>query len=406
MKRRNHVRRYLFISSFSLIIALPLLLGTYLNAFCLESPDSSDFQDVKINTDVLKGIHLLYNCEFNDAEKIFQKVITEFPHRPIGYFYLAMVTWSKLASGFWSPEIVNKYKERIDTTIQIANIRIENDVADSFDFFYLGGALGFKGRFELMKGEWISSFFAASNAIEALKTCLNMDPNNRDVLLGLGIFDYYTARLSGILKFLSYLLLHKGNKDEGLRKLNIAAKEAVYSKTEAKSMLLHIYLFGEEDFLKALPFAEYLEKRYDKNLRFKLLKGVNYICLNMDLKYRNTLNDLRQKSLRVSSSKIASLWHRRALYLESINYLFHADYLEARARLKMILEKADPENDPEMIAWPIVKIGMSYDLEGNREEAIKYYRQVLKMENGSGAQFLAKKFLNKPPKEKDPMIGY
>ncbi|MBC8461709.1 MAG: tetratricopeptide repeat protein [Deltaproteobacteria bacterium] len=406
MKRRNHVRRYLFISSFSLIIALPLLLGTYLNAFCLESPDSSDFQDVKINTDVLKGIHLLYNYEFNGAEKIFQKVITEFPHRPIGYFYLAMVTWSKLASGFWSPEIVNEYDERIDTTIQIANIRIKNNVADSFDFFYLGGALGFKGRFELMKGKWVSSFFAASNAVEALKTCLNMDPNNRDVLLGLGIFDYYTARLSGVLKFLSYLLLHKGNKDEGLRKLNIAAKEAVYSKTEAKSMLLHIYLFGEKDFLKALPFAEYLEKRYDKNPRFKLLKGVNYICLDMDLKYRNTLNDLRQRSLRVSSSKIASLWHRRALYLESINYLFHADYLEARARLKMILEKADPENDPEMIAWPIVKIGMSYDLEGNREEAIKYYRQVLKMENGSGAQFLAKKFLNKPPKEKDPMIGY
>jgi len=406
MKRRNHVRRYLFISSFSLIITLPLLLGTHLNAYCLESPNSSNFQDVKINIDVIKGIHFLYNCEFNDAEKIFQKVITEFPHRPIGYFYLAMVTWSKLASGFWSPEIVNEYKKRIETTIQIANSRIENDIADSFDFLYLGGALGFKGRFELMKGKWVSSFFSASNAVETLKTCLNMDHNNRDVLLGLGIFDYYTASLTGVLKFLSYLLLHKGNKDEGLRKLNIAAKEAVYSKTEAKSMLLHIYLFGEKDFIKALPFDEYLEKRYDKNPRFKLLKGVIYIYLDMGLKYRNTLNDLRQRSLRVSSSKIASLWHRRALYLESIYYLFHANYLETRSRLKMILEKTDPENDPKMIAWPIVKIGMSYDLEGNREEAIKYYRQVLKMENGSGAQFLAEKFLNKPPKEKDPMIGY
>ena len=406
MKRRNHIRRHLFISSFSLILTLLLLLGTHLNAFCLEKPNSSDFQDVKINTDVLRGIHLLYNSEFNDAEKIFQKVITEFPHRPIGYFYLAMVTWSKLASGFWSPGIVNKYKERIDTTIQIANSRIENGIADSFDFFYLGGALGFKGRFELMKDKWVSSFFSASNAVEALKTCSNMDPNNRDVLLGLGIFDYYTASLSGVLKFLSYLLLHKGNKDEGLRKLNIAAKEAVYSKTEAKSMLLHIYLFGEKDFIKALPFAEYLEKRYDKNPRFKLLKGVTYLYLDMDLKYRNTLNDLRKRSLRASSSKIASLWHRRALYLESIYYLFRADYLEARLRLEMILEKADPENDPRMVAWPIVKIGMSYDLEGNRKEAIKYYRQVLKMENGSGAQFLAKKLLKEPPKEKDPMIGY
>ena len=406
MKRRNYVRRYLFIFSFSLLITLFLLFCLHLNAFCLESPDSSDFQDVKIKTDVLKGINLLYDCEFSEAETIFQRIITEFPHRPIGYFYLAMVTWSRLSSGFWSPEIVKEFKKRIDTTIGIANSRIENDIADSFDLFYLGGALGFKGRFELMKGKWISSFFSAANAVEALKTCFNMDPNNRDVLLGLGTFDYYTARLSGVLKFLSYLLLHKGNKDEGLRKLNVAAREAIYSATEAKSILLHIYLFPEKDFLKALPLAEYLERRYDQNPRFKVLKGVSYIYLDMDLKYRNTVNDLRQRSLRASSSKMASLWQRRALYLESIYYLYHARYPEARSRLKMILEKTNPENDPEMIAWPIVKTGMSYDLEGNREEAIKCYRQVLKMENGSGAQFLAKKLLNKPPKAKDPMIGY
>jgi len=63
-------------------------------------------------------------------------------------------------------------------------------------------------------------------------------------------------------------------------------------------------------------------------------------------------------------------------------------------------------NDPEMIAWPLIKIGMSYDLEKNREEAVKYYNQVLDMENGSGAQFLAKKLLHSPLKTGDPFIGY
>jgi Flp pilus assembly protein TadD len=51
-------------------------------------------------------------------------------------------------------------------------------------------------------------------------------------------------------------------------------------------------------------------------------------------------------------------------------------------------------------------MGMSYDLEGDREEAEKYYSRVMEMENGSGAQFLAKKLLAAPPKEKDPFIGY
>lgn len=394
------------LSCFSLITTIVLLFDLTLNTWSLKSPDSSDYQHVKINNDVIKGIHLVYNLKFTDAEKIFEKVITEFPHRPIGYFYSAMVTWSRLAHGFWSPEIVKEYKERIDTTIRIANSRIENNIADNFDFFYLGGALGFKGRFELMQGEWLSSFFSAANAVEALKTCLNMDPKNRDVLLGLGTFDYYTARLPGLLKFLTYLLLHKGDKDEGLKKLNIAAGEAIYSGIEAKSMLLHIYLFPEKDFLKALPLAEYLAKKYDQNPRFNILKGISYICLNMDLKYRNTIDDLRQRSLRASSPEKTSLWNRRALYLESICHLFHGRYAEARSRLREILIKKDPESDPLMIAWPIVKIGMSYDLEGNREEAKKFYLQVLNMENGSGAQFLAKKCLDKPPDVKDSMILY
>ena len=59
-----------------------------------------------------------------------------------------------------------------------------------------------------------------------------------------------------------------------------------------------------------------------------------------------------------------------------------------------------------MIAWPLLKIGMSHDLEGNRERAIEYYRRVLDMENGAGAQFLAKKLLEDPLKKNDPFIGY
>ena len=79
---------------------------------------------------------------------------------------------------------------------------------------------------------------------------------------------------------------------------------------------------------------------------------------------------------------------------------------EARLKLREILDKSDPENDPAMIAWPIVKIGMSYDLEGNRQEAVKHYHQVLDMENGSGAQFMAERRLANPIEAKDPKIGY
>ncbi len=389
-----------------LILFACLFVVTEQDVLSSEKGDTPDPQDVKVDHEILRGIHLIYERQFDNAEDLFKKVIAGCPDESAGYFYLAMVSWSRLASGFWSPDFVEEFKNRIDRTIEIAEARVDKKVAGSYDFFYLGGALGFKGRFELMKGNWISSFFLATNAIDALKTCLKMDPTNKDVLLGIGTFDYYTARLAGVLKFLTYLLLHKGNKEEGLRKLNIAAKEAIYSATETKSVLLHIYLFLEQDFKNALIFSNELAKRYAENPRFKVFQGVSYIRLKMDRQYKETVNELRQRSAEASKRETAAMWERRALYLESIYDLFQGRYSEARSILKKILDHPDPVNDPSMLAWPLIKIGMSYDLEKNREEAITYYNQVLNMENGAGAQFLAEKLLQSPLKRGDPFIGY
>lgn len=372
----------------------------------LESSEGPGLRKSGVNEQILRGIDLIYDRQFDDAEDLFRKVIAKSQDKSAGYFYLAMVSWSRLASGFWSPEGVKDFKKRIDRAIEVAEVRVDKNGADSYDFFYLGGALGFKGRFELMKGNWISSFFLARDAIAALKICLRMDTDNKDVLLGLGTFDYYTARLSGVLKFLTYYLLHQGDKEKGLKKLTIASKEAIYSATEAKSVLLHIYLFSEQDFTKALDLSTELAERYRKNPRFEVLRGVCYIRLEMDPQYREMVSQLRLRSTEASTKETAFMWERRALYLESIHDLFHGLYPESRSRLRKILDHQDPENDPTMIAWPLTKIGMSYDLENNRDEATKYYNQVLNMENASGAQFVAKKLLESPLKKGEPFIGY
>ncbi len=356
---------------------------------------------------ILYGIDLLYDRRFDDAEHLFRTVVAQDPERPVGYFYLAMVSWSRLAGGFWSDEVVREFHRRIDEAADVARKRIEEAKQPrSFDYFYLGGALGFKARFKLMRSEWLSSFFLASDAVEALKTCLQTDPNNKDVLFGLGVFDYYTARLSGVLKFLTYLLLHKGDKEEGLRKLHTAAEEARFSSLEAKSMLLHIYLFLEEDFEKALKLVSELFTTYSRNPRFAVLRGVCLIRIGRMDEYRGTLEEIRKRTRAAVSTQAADAWERRVAYLESIRALYEARYEAARRNLEAILRFSDAENDPTMVAWPLVKLGMSYHLEGNKNAARKYYDKVLGMENGAGAQFLAQRLLEEDPAKDDAFIGY
>jgi len=406
---KNKITRKLhWVPFFSTVILLFLFLpgASICQVYGAETKDNPPATTFQANQKILDGINLIYDRRFADAETLFKKITTDAPRDPSGYFYLAMITWSRLAAGFWTPETVKEYKKRIDRAIEVAQARVDGEGANSYDFFYLGGALGFKGRFELMKGNMFSSFLLASDAIEALKTCREMAPEDKDVLLGIGTFDYYTAKLSGVLKFLTYFLLHRGDIKEGLRKLNEAALHAIYSSTEAKSVLLYIELFSEQNFPHALSLATDLSNRYTENPRYQTLEGVCFIRMGKDLQYRETLRELLTKSREAKSSATAAIWKNRALYLESIYDLYHGRYTEARLKLEEILKHPDPEHDPAMIAWPLIKQGMSYDLAGNRDRARSYYNQVLAMENPSGAQFVADKLLEDPIEPKDPFIGY
>ena len=388
-----------------------LLVSVFVSVFLVSAPlygsqeriaasDHGAFQDR-----ILQGITLIYNRQLTEAEEEFHSFIQDNPDDPAGYFYLAMVSWSYLSNGFWSDTVVKEYGQRIDKAISVAKKGIRNSSRpDSFAYFYLGGALGFKGRFALMRQKWLSSFLLAVEAIDALKTCQELDPENKDVLLGIGSFDYYTARMSGVLKFLSYLLLHKSSAEEGLRKLNQASDEAIYSSTEAKSLLLHIYLFMEEDNLKALPIAKDLATRFSENPRYKYLEGLCYLITGQEEEFREAVHYLYGRG--TPSEFQRGLWKRRAMYLEASEALFREAGPKARHILDHIISMADTATDPAMIAWPILKKGMAFDLEGNRDSALRLYRYVQNMENGAGAQFLAEKYTENPVEKKDPFLGY
>ena len=112
------------------------------------------------------------------------------------------------------------------------------------------------------------------------------------------------------------------------------------------------------------------------------------------------------KSREQASEKAASFWLNRGYYLEASYYLFKGPYDQARVKLNHILSNANPMSDPAMAVWPLLKIGMSYDIEGQREKALDYYRRILAADNASGAQFLAEKYIDEPAEEGDPFLGY
>jgi tetratricopeptide (TPR) repeat protein len=376
------------------------------NAYGYEDQQDPHRADPYLSAEILRGVDLLYNSAFDEAESLFQSLLVARQGHTGLRFYLAMVSWARLASGFWGQSNVDIFRQRIDLAIESGRESVDADPDDPVAHFFLGGALGFKGRFELMRERWFSSFLLASEAVEHLKTCLRLDPGNKEALLGLGIYEYYTSKMSGILRFLSYLLIRRGDKEAGLEKLHTAAAKAVYSASEAKSTLIHIYMFMERSYERAVPIVSELVERYPETARYYYLKGVCHAAMGQEDALKDVFSAIEAKSLSAKDEVKALSWQRTGLYLRATKAMMEGRLDEAEKYLTSITVIADPKNDPAMVAWPLLKRAMIQDLRGEREEASSLYRRVMEMENGSGAQFLAKRYLKEALKKNDPFITY
>ena len=93
------------------------LFTTLIACLLLLLPRTSMAQEVSappppkgaVKETIIKGIELVYDLDFDGAEALFSKVVAQRAKDPAGYFYMAMVTWSRLSSGFWSPEVIEEF---------------------------------------------------------------------------------------------------------------------------------------------------------------------------------------------------------------------------------------------------------------------------------------------------------
>src|SRR5207253_4612780 len=90
-----------------------------------------------------------------------------------------------------------------------------------------------------------------------LKKVPKIDPDYRDVDLGLGVYDYEMAHLQGLAK-LSGLLGVRGDEKKGLEELRSGMERGRYARRQSAEFLAMIYILDKKDWAAALPVVEYL----------------------------------------------------------------------------------------------------------------------------------------------------
>jgi tetratricopeptide (TPR) repeat protein len=348
---------------------------------------------------ILLGADKIYNLEFNTAESIFKEVQKRYPKQPAGYFLDAMIEWWKITLDQDNESNDKLFLQKIDKVIKICNKTLDTNNFDINALFFKGGAIGFRARLRTIRDDWFSAVQDAKEALEILQKCQQIAPFNHDIMLGTGLYNYFSKKFPEEFPLLSPLMvfLPNGDKRLGLFQLRAAATHSRYASVEAKVALLQIYYSFENNSTEALTIAQELFSKYPQNAYFHRYLARCYIRMGMNSEADKEWRDILMKSMKKQIG-YNFLTAREATYYVGVALMNTREYEKA---LKFLLKSKEgseviDKKPSGFYISTLLKIGNIYDALGNREKAKSYYNKVISIPEWNDSHKTAKRFLNTP----------
>ncbi len=352
---------------------------------------------------VTTGIKQIYNIKFADAENTFRALMADYPNRPAGRFFLAMIDWWKIMLDPDNESYDDLFFQKIEDVIYQCDELLDKN-SNNFDaLFFKGGAIGFRGRLRAFRESWLKAADDGREALPIVEKAAKIDSSNMDVKLGFGIYDYYAAVIPDEYPLLKPLMLFfpKGNKKRGIEELDATASFGEYAKYEARYFLMTLYYNYENNPYKAEEYAKTLVKDFPDNPifekwygRIKAKEG-NYKASSLifgDIlkKGENNYPGYNYLNTKREASYYVGLQYRNESQIDSAKYYF--------TECATISKKIDKDDPSGFLINSYLYLGMLNDLMGNRNKAIEYYNRLLDMNEYGQSHTLAKKYLKQPYK--------
>jgi tetratricopeptide (TPR) repeat protein len=325
--------------------------------------------------------------------------VKDHPDHPAGHFFLAMVEWWKIAIDIDDESRDDHFAAMLEEVIDLCDRRLEKDDRDLAALFFKGGSLGYLGRLYANREDWVSAASDGRKALPIVQQCFEIAPRNFDVMLGKGIYNYYAAIIPEQYPIVKPLMIFfpEGNKDDGLKQLQAAADSATYANVEATYFLLQIQFNYEKNFAEALRLATDLHARFPDNVVFHKYLGRCFASLGQ---WTDAFRVYQEVMTLVRSAKTGYnlMTEREAHY-----YLGAADMtigrydeaLEEFYRCDELSRELDRSGPTGFMVMTNLRIGMVYDLQSKREDAIRQYQKTLHMKNYQNAHAMAEQFIDK-----------
>ncbi|MFN3873537.1 MAG: tetratricopeptide repeat protein [Ignavibacterium sp.] len=349
---------------------------------------------------VESGIKQIYNIKFEDAEKTFRSLIADYPNHPAGRFFLAMIDWWKILLDIENESHDEIFFQKLEDVIYQCDKILEKDPQNVDALFFKGGSIGFRGRLRSLRESWLKAADDGREALPIVERAYKLDPENLDVQLGFGIYNYYAAVIPEEYPIIKPLMIFfpSGNKEEGLKQLRNTAFNGKYAKYEARYFLMTIYYRYESNPWQAEEFAKMLVEDFPDNPTFQRWLGRIYV--------RQGKMQLADSLFKVVLRKADENFYgynfpvslREANYYVGYNYKLNNELDSAKiylTRCAEISQQIDKEEESGFLINSILYLAQISEAKNLFEEAISYYERLLKMRDWGNSHSLAKNSLKR-----------
>ena len=347
---------------------------------------------------VTVGINQIYSIKFTEAEKTFQLLKKEYPKHPAGRFFFAMIDWWKIILSEEDEEKDERFFEKIEETVDFCDEILDKDPTNVDALFFKGGAIGFRGRLRVMRESWFSAADDGREALPLVETASKLDPDNVDVKLGFGIYNYLAAVIPERYPIVKPVMMFfpSGDKELGLRQLKEAASTGKYSRYEARYILITFYYYFEKDMDSAEVFAKQLVDSFPDNPVFERWRGRIAASKSESAIADSIFKNVLKKSEKNLEGYNTPRVRREANYYVGANLKNNGDYDGAFLYYKKCIEdskKIDGDKESGFRINATLYSGTILETKGKYSEAKKYYNFVLDMREFNNSHTLAETYL-------------
>lgn len=358
-------------------------------------------QDEKYDSLVNKGIRQIYDIKFSDAETTFRQLIADYPNRPAGRFFLAMIDWWRILLNPDDESYDEIFFDKLEDVIYQCDQILDENPDDVDALFFKGGSIGFRGRLRSLRESWLKAADDGREALPIVQRASALDPANVDVQLGFGIYDYYASVIPDEYPMLKPLMIFfpSADKNKGIRELKNTAENGKYAKYEARYFLMTLYYDYENDNSKAAQYAKLLNDEFPDNPVFERWKGRIQARMGDYSGSAKIFADVLKKGDSGLTGYNTIPAKREATYYVALQYKNTYDLDSSEYYFKKCIDYSkEIDKDGESGFWinSVLYLGMLNDQKGNRDEALDYYNQLLDMKEYGGSRSLAKQYIARP----------